>query len=127
MVSDGAKVTVGTPTVAGAKIAAEVVDQCRGEKVIILKFRRRKRSERRTKGHRQEQTILRVMEISAPGMTTAKAEAKPKKAPKQAATAETDTADAKPAKKAKATGKTAGGAKAKAKAPAKKTAKAKKE
>jgi large subunit ribosomal protein L21 len=126
MVSDGAKITVGTPTVAGAKIAAEVVDQCRGEKVIVLKFRRRKRSERRTKGHRQEQTILRVTEISAPGMTTAKAEAKPKKAPKQAAAAETDTADAKPAKKAKA-GKTAGAAKAKAKAPAKKTAKAKKE
>lgn len=104
------------------------MDQCRGEKVIVLKFRRRKRSERRTKGHRQEQTILRVTEISAPGMTTAKAEAKPKKAPKQAAEAQTDGADAKPAKKAKA-GKTAGAAKAtKAKAPAaKKTAKAKKE
>ena len=114
MVSDGAKVTVGTPTVAGAKIAAEVVEQGRGEKIVVLKFKRRKKY-RRTLGHRQEQTILRVMEISAPGMTTAKAAAKPKKAPKQAATAETDTADAKPAKKAKATGKTAGGAKAKAK------------
>ena len=65
MVSDGAKVTVGTPTVAGAKIAAEVVEQGRGEKIVVLKFKRRKKY-RRTLGHRQEQTILRVMEISAP-------------------------------------------------------------
>lgn len=83
MVSDGAKTTVGTPMVTGAKVAAEVVDQARGEKIVVLKFRQRTRSFRRTKGHRQEITVLRVTEISAPGMTTARAEAKaahPKKA-----------------------------------------------
>jgi large subunit ribosomal protein L21 len=131
MVSDGAKVTVGTPTVAGAKIAAEVVEQGRGEKIVVLKFKRRKKY-RRTLGHRQEQTILRVMEISAPGMTTAKAEAKPKKAPKKAAAAETATdAEAKPAKKAaakgKSTAKSAGADKAPKAAGKTKSAKAKKE
>ena len=131
MVSDGAKVTVGTPTVAGAKIAAEVVEQGRGEKIVVLKFKRRKKY-RRTLGHRQEQTILRVMEISAPGMTTAKAEAKPKKAPKKAAAEETATdAEAKPAKKAaakgKSTAKSAGADKAPKAAGKAKSAKAKKE
>ncbi len=131
MVSDGAKISVGAPTVAGAKIAAEVVKQGRGEKIVVLKFKRRQRY-RRTMGHRQELTILRVTEISAPGMTTAKAEAKPKHTPMVAAPeADASEGDAKPAKKAK--GKTAGAAKGKtpakaaAKAPAKKAAKAKKE
>ena len=116
MVSDGSKTTVGTPTVAGAKVAAQVVDQARGEKIVVLKFRPRTRSFRRTKGHRQEITVLRVTEISAPGMTTAKAEAKPKRAPKAAAPAEgTEAVEAAPAKKSK--GKTAA-----KKAPAKKPA-----
>jgi large subunit ribosomal protein L21 len=108
MVSDGAKTTVGTPTVAGAKIAAEVIDQARGEKIVVLKFKRRQRY-RRTLGHRQEQTILRVTEISAPGMTTAKAEAKPKHVPKVAPEVDADEDDAvatRPTKQAK--GKTAG-------------------
>jgi large subunit ribosomal protein L21 len=121
MVSDGAKTSVGTPKVAGAKVAAEVVDQGRGEKIVVLKFRPRTRSFRRTKGHRQEITVLRVTEISAPGMTTARAEAKavrPKKA--ETGEAEGDTAEAAPKKKAAAKSKAKPAAKTAA--PKKKTA-----
>ena len=92
MVSDGAKTTVGTPRVSGAKVAAQVVDQARGEKIVILKFKRRQRY-RRTLGHRQEITVLRVTEISAPGMETARAAAKAER-PKKAEAAEGATAEA---------------------------------
>jgi large subunit ribosomal protein L21 len=56
----GAK--VGTPRVAGAKVTAEVVEQGRGAKVIAFKKRRRKNS-RRKRGHRQEQTTVRIRDI----------------------------------------------------------------
>ena len=55
---------VGTPTVSGAKVSAEVVRQGRGEKVIIFKKRRR-HTYRRKKGHRQELTTVRITGISA--------------------------------------------------------------
>lgn len=126
MVSDGAKTTVGTPTVSGAKVAAEVVDQARGEKIVVLKFRQRTRSFRRTKGHRQEITVLRVTEISAPGMTTARAEAKAKPAKKEAAEGETPAAAPRKAKSKRSAGKAQGAKKAEAakKSPAAKKAKA---
>lgn len=62
----GETVTVGTPTVAGATVAAEVVRQTRGAKVIAFKKRRRKNS-RRKRGHRQEYTVLRIAEILTDG------------------------------------------------------------
>src|SRR5436190_22182035 len=55
---DNVNVTVGAPTVAGASVAAEVLEQGRGPKVIAFKKRRRKNS-RRKRGHRQEFTLLR--------------------------------------------------------------------
>lgn len=64
MVGDEAKVTIGAPMVAGAKVAAEVLEQTKGAKVIIFKKRRRKNS-RRTRGHRQQITVLRVTGITA--------------------------------------------------------------
>ncbi len=126
MVSDGAKTTVGTPTVSGAKVAAEVVDQARGEKIVVLKFRQRTRSFRRTKGHRQEITVLRVTEISAPGMTTARAEAKAARPKKEAAEGETAEAAPRKAKSKRSAGKAQGAKKAAAakKSPAAKKAKA---
>ena len=69
MVGDEA-VTVGTPTVAGAAVQADVIEQIRGEKVIHFVKRRRKHSSKRTKGHRQHLTLLRVMEILASGAET---------------------------------------------------------
>jgi large subunit ribosomal protein L21 len=53
---------VGAPLVAGARVTAEVVEQGRGPKVIAFKKRRRKNS-RRKRGHRQEQTTVRIKEI----------------------------------------------------------------
>ena len=64
LVADGEKVKVGTPTVQGAKVVSEIVRQGRGPKIIVFKFKRRKKSRRRT-GHRQAQTTVRVKEIVA--------------------------------------------------------------
>ena len=52
----------GTPAVAGASVAAEVLQHKRGPKVIAFKKRRRKNS-RRKRGHRQHQTVVRIKEI----------------------------------------------------------------
>ena len=62
----GDDVTVGAPTVAGASVAAEVLEQGRGPKVIAFKKRRRKNS-RRKRGHRQELTTVRITEILTGG------------------------------------------------------------
>lgn len=59
--------TVGTPLVAGAGVQAEVIDQIKGEKTINYVRRRRKHSSKRTKGHRQQLTLLRVTEILEKG------------------------------------------------------------
>ena len=68
----GDTVTLGTPTVAGASVAAEVLDQGRGPKVIAFKKRRRKNS-RRKRGHRQELTLVRITEILTDGAPPTKA------------------------------------------------------
>jgi large subunit ribosomal protein L21 len=59
-----AGVQIGAPTVPGARVTATVVEQNRGDKVIIFKKRRRQNS-RRKNGHRQHQTVLRISEIAA--------------------------------------------------------------
>ena len=58
---------VGSPLVAGAGVQAEVIDQIKGEKTINFVKRRRKHSSKRTKGHRQQLTLLRVTEILEKG------------------------------------------------------------
>ena len=62
LVADGERVTVGLPTVEGAKVVSEIVRQGRGRKIRVFKFKRRK-NYRRHIGHRQATTMLRVMEI----------------------------------------------------------------
>ena len=64
MVSNGDDVKIGTPSVAGAKVTAEVVTHGRGEKIKIVKFRRRKHS-RKQMGHRQWFTEVKITGISA--------------------------------------------------------------
>src|SRR4030088_356471 len=59
LVVGGDNVTLGVPTIAGATVAAEVLEQGRGAKVIAFKKRRRKNS-RRKRGHRQEFPLLRA-------------------------------------------------------------------
>ncbi|MCX5494687.1 50S ribosomal protein L21 [Kaistia dalseonensis] len=57
-------VTVGAPFVAGASVAAEIVDQTRTRKILVFKKRRRQNS-KRSRGHRQHQTVVRITEIVA--------------------------------------------------------------
>lgn len=129
LVGNGKDHTTGTPLVDGATVAAEVVTQTRGKKILVFKKKRRK-DYRRTRGHRQLVTMLRITDILTDGKKPAKkaaaaapkAEAKPAAAPK----AETKPAaepkpEAKPAPKAKAEAKPA--AKPAEKAPAKPKAK----
>lgn len=56
--------TLGAPTVPGARVVATVVEQKRGDKVIIFRKKRRQ-NYRRKKGHRQHLTVLRIAEIAA--------------------------------------------------------------
>ncbi|WP_250464243.1 50S ribosomal protein L21 [Microbulbifer litoralis] len=64
MVVDGDKINIGAPVVDGAKVTAEVVNHARGEKVRIIKFRRRKHSMSR-QGHRQWYTEVKITGIKA--------------------------------------------------------------
>jgi len=63
----GDKIVVGAPLVDGAAVQAEVVDQIKGDKVIHFVKRRRKHGSKRTKGHRQQLTMLKITEILASG------------------------------------------------------------
>ena len=124
-VGNGDQATIGAPLVAGAVVTAEVVTQGRHETVIAFKKRRRQNS-RRTRGHRQHETTVRIDEILTDGAkpskkTAAKADAAPKaeahKAEPKAETAATPQAlMAETAPKAEAAPKAAKPAKSEAKA-----------
>jgi large subunit ribosomal protein L21 len=60
----GKEPKIGEPTVKGASVTAEVLEQGRADKVTVIKFRRRK-NYHRTKGHRQHETVLKITDISA--------------------------------------------------------------
>jgi large subunit ribosomal protein L21 len=64
LVGNGADVKVGTPVLPGAKVTAQVVENGRGEKLLIYKYRRRKGYRRKT-GHRQPFTAVKITGISA--------------------------------------------------------------
>ncbi len=64
LVGEGASAKIGTPTVAGAKVTAKILENKRGEKIDIFKHRRRKAYYRR-RGHRQEGSVIKVETISA--------------------------------------------------------------
>jgi len=123
LVVGGDSVVLGVPTIAGATVAAEVLDQSRGAKIIAFKKRRRKNS-RRKRGHRQEFTLVRITEILTDGKKPNKTPPpRPKRAaapkPEQAAA---DGAEAATEKPQAAAAKTAGKSKATASAKAKKPA-----
>ncbi len=63
----GDNTVLGTPQIDGAAVQATVIDQIKGEKLIHFVKRRRKHSSKRTKGHRQQLTLLRVTDILASG------------------------------------------------------------
>jgi large subunit ribosomal protein L21 len=95
LVVGGDSLSLGAPTVSGATVAAEVLGQARGPKIIAFKKRRRKNSRRKI-GHRQEFTLLRITEILTDGKKPSK-QAQPRvkraaAAPEAAADGTTDTA-----------------------------------
>ncbi|WP_375641418.1 MULTISPECIES: 50S ribosomal protein L21 [unclassified Bartonella] len=107
MVGQEGNAVIGTPIVADALVTAEIIEQARGRKVIAFKKRRRQNS-KRTRGHRQEFTRLRVLEILMGGSKPKKVAAKPIKeeatAPKEtkAAAVVEKTAEKKTASQKKA-------------------------
>jgi len=71
VVGEGDKVSVGTPTVEGAKVVATSRGDGRGEKIIVFKYKPKVRYRRKT-GHRQAYTRLAIDEIVAPGIAPEK-------------------------------------------------------
>lgn len=63
LIADGDKISLGAPVLKGAKVTAEVVSHGRGDKVTIIKFRRRKHSMKR-QGHRQWYTEVKITGIN---------------------------------------------------------------
>jgi large subunit ribosomal protein L21 len=59
---DGANLNIGKPLVAGAKVTGQIVEQGRGDKLVVFKFRRRKNYVRRN-GHRQDYTAVKIAAI----------------------------------------------------------------
>jgi len=91
MLDDDASSTVGTPVIEGATVSAEILEQARGDKILVFKKKRRQ-GYRRTRGHRQDMTVVRITDVTG----------KSKTAPKRAAKAEPAgeaAADKKPAAK----------------------------
>jgi large subunit ribosomal protein L21 len=87
----GDAIVVGTPAVAGATVAGEIVRQERGPKIIAFKKRRRKNS-RRKRGHRQDFTVVRITEILTDGRKPERT-ARPLAEPKPAENAEAGSAE----------------------------------
>lgn len=113
MVGDDENARVGTPLLEKASVKATVLEQARGDKIIVFKKKRRQGYDRKN-GHRQDLTVVHIDEILEGGKSVAKAERKAKKADAKA--------DAKPA--AKSEKEPAAKKAAPKKAPVKETAKA---
>ncbi len=91
MIGDDQKTLVGSAALTQAKVLGVVVNQDRADKVIIFKKTRR-HTYRRKKGHRQHQTVVRIMEIAANGVfTQQKAAAKEEKSVKAESKAPKET------------------------------------
>ena len=75
MISDDSSTTIGTPLVEGAKVVAEVQTQTKGDKIIVLKYKRKTRYAVKS-GHRQRLSKLAIKEIVTGGATAAPARGK---------------------------------------------------
>ncbi len=80
LLADNGQVVIGTPRVKGAKVRATVLEQKRGRKLVVFKFRGGNRYHRKG-GHRQSYTTLRIDEILRPG-------ARPERATEEAVAAQ---------------------------------------
>ena len=118
--------TLGQPLVAGARVAATVLEHNRADKILVFRKQRRKNF-RRTQGHRQNQTVLRIEEILAQGETFTPPKPAPEKKPAKKKAAAKKTAAKKTTKTKPAAGtETKSAAKPKAKVAAAKKPAAKK-
>ena len=96
MIGEGKKVTLGNPLINDAAVMAQVVRQTRGPKITMI-YKRRRKNSRRKQGHKQNLTLLKIIDIAETGgskLSPKKASAKPaetkaKAAPKSAKTTET--------------------------------------
>ncbi len=61
---EGSKVTIGSPLVKGAEVKGEVLEQRKGDKVLVFKKKRRQ-NYRRKRGHRQNETVVKITSIKA--------------------------------------------------------------
>ena len=96
MLDDGSKVQVGKPLLDKAMIITTIIEQSRADKIIVFKKKRRK-GYRRKHGHRQHQTVLRVMEIKGEGVSAKAPAAKSVKAETAPAAKSVKAETAKPA------------------------------
>ena len=94
MLGDGETVTVGAPVVDGARVTGEVIEQRKGDKVLIFKKKHRS-TYRRKKGHRQLETIIKITAILPDGVKAVK----PKKKSEKTETTETKVIEAEAPKK----------------------------
>jgi large subunit ribosomal protein L21 len=85
LIADGDKLTVGTPTVAGASVVATAEKEGKGEKIIVFKYKAKTRYRRKT-GHRQIYTRLSVNEIVLPGAAAEEPVKKPRRRKKEEVT-----------------------------------------
>lgn len=76
MLADGSDVKLGSPVVAGATVGATVLRQERGPKIMVFRRKRRKNF-RRTRGHRQDLTLLQINDIAPDGKTETTVKEKP--------------------------------------------------
>lgn len=85
LVGGDAEPSIGDPLVAGAAVSGEIVEQRRSDKILVFKKRRRQNS-KRSRGHRQSETLVRITEILTDGKKAAsKKKAKPVAAKEEAA------------------------------------------
>ena len=66
MVGDGKKVTLGTPLINDAAVMAQVLRQTRGPKITMI-YKRRRKNSRRKQGHKQDLTLLKIIDIAETG------------------------------------------------------------
>ena len=90
-VSDSTKHTIGTPIIEGAIVEAKIIEQIRGDKIIVFKKRRRQ-NYRSTQGHRQYLTVLKIESITLNGKkTVSEKKVEKKESPKKTLTKKTVT------------------------------------
>ncbi len=97
MMGEGSEVTIGAPLIEGATVIGELVEQFRAKKIIVFKKKRRKKY-RRTNGHRQHHSMVRITDILAAGQKPAKKAPAKKAAPKKETASKAAPKKAAPAK-----------------------------